>query len=473
MKPALPRELNQKVEKKPQENRKIFIGGLPKDLTLEELEGYFRKYGEIIDIAIICDKKSKEPRGSYSSNEGFGFVSYKSMDAANNVLKDYSKHYFHEKWVECKMSYPKELRQGSNIELDRNFNQNNGYNNNYQHISSSFGRNTYSKMKTDEGPQEDYGYQYHYDEQEDDGQDQYQNYQGYNYYPNEFSQSNGHGRPTQEQQNSQILHPSHNFRHSSSHNNIMNHRQGSGSQLSPNEKMMANSYSFMPNLQHVPYGYIQNPNSQVISHGIPQITVNKVHYPMPHPQMNQTEVYRNLNNEIAPSPMNPKLKSQGSGQGEMLMVNKMDESLNARRGFPFNRTYSTNEYATAAPSSQTLVVNNKLVSGGGVKRLNRLGTADLTYHGEENHQSHLQTPNRNYLLQRNMFQSFKSHSLHPEDLAGYNTNLNMSPNSPLKPTPEQRETERNYDLMNYGLRDDNIQQDSSERSEKEAQDNEE
>jgi RNA recognition motif-containing protein len=59
----LPRELNQKVERKPQENKKIFIGGLPKDLPLEEFKEYFEKYGEIVDIAIICDKKTKEPRG--------------------------------------------------------------------------------------------------------------------------------------------------------------------------------------------------------------------------------------------------------------------------------------------------------------------------------------------------------------------------------------------------------------------------
>jgi RNA recognition motif-containing protein len=65
LKPALPRDLNQKVEKKAPENKKIFIGGLPKDLTLEEFREYFEKYGEISDIAIISDKKTKEPRGNF------------------------------------------------------------------------------------------------------------------------------------------------------------------------------------------------------------------------------------------------------------------------------------------------------------------------------------------------------------------------------------------------------------------------
>jgi len=31
---------------------------------MDEFKGYFEKYGEIVDIAIICDKKTKEPRGS-------------------------------------------------------------------------------------------------------------------------------------------------------------------------------------------------------------------------------------------------------------------------------------------------------------------------------------------------------------------------------------------------------------------------
>lgn len=56
--------MNSKVEKKPPENKKIFIGGLPKELTLEEFKAYFEKFGEILDIAIICDKKTKEPRGT-------------------------------------------------------------------------------------------------------------------------------------------------------------------------------------------------------------------------------------------------------------------------------------------------------------------------------------------------------------------------------------------------------------------------
>lgn len=52
------------MEKKKPENKKVFIGGLPKGLSEEEFKAYFEKYGELLDYAIICDKKTKEPRGT-------------------------------------------------------------------------------------------------------------------------------------------------------------------------------------------------------------------------------------------------------------------------------------------------------------------------------------------------------------------------------------------------------------------------
>lgn len=67
LKAANPREQNlppaPPKDKKTQENRKIFIGGLPKDLSMNEFRSYFERYGEIVDIAIISDKKTREPRG--------------------------------------------------------------------------------------------------------------------------------------------------------------------------------------------------------------------------------------------------------------------------------------------------------------------------------------------------------------------------------------------------------------------------
>jgi hypothetical protein len=59
---------------------------------IAEFEGYFQKYGEIEDIAIIGDKKTKEPRG-------FGFVTYRNLESVDQVIADYEIHSFKDKWV--------------------------------------------------------------------------------------------------------------------------------------------------------------------------------------------------------------------------------------------------------------------------------------------------------------------------------------------------------------------------------------
>lgn len=98
LKRALPRDQNPKeLLKRSQESRKLFIGGLPKDLTLQEFRAHFEKYGEIEDIVIIMDKATKEPRG-------FGFVTFYSFESLTEVLNDFKNHFFREKWVEVKMA---------------------------------------------------------------------------------------------------------------------------------------------------------------------------------------------------------------------------------------------------------------------------------------------------------------------------------------------------------------------------------
>ncbi|KAJ1609857.1 RNA recognition motif (RRM)-containing protein [Cryptosporidium canis] len=79
---------------------KIFVGGLP-DLTLEEFKIYFQRFGIIKDAVLITDKNSGRSRG-------FGFVTFESVDAVNNVTKFYNSHYLKGKWVECKRALPRD-----------------------------------------------------------------------------------------------------------------------------------------------------------------------------------------------------------------------------------------------------------------------------------------------------------------------------------------------------------------------------
>ena len=81
-------------------NRKIFVGGLPSTITLEEFKEYFGSYGTITDAVVIYDKESHKFRG-------FGFVTYDSEEAAMNVLQN-KFHELNNKMVEVKRAKPKE-----------------------------------------------------------------------------------------------------------------------------------------------------------------------------------------------------------------------------------------------------------------------------------------------------------------------------------------------------------------------------
>lgn len=63
---------------------KLFVGGLRKTHTEEQLKRYFEtKYGPIVDCYIGKDSKTKESRC-------FGFVTFKESQHANRALTDLS-----------------------------------------------------------------------------------------------------------------------------------------------------------------------------------------------------------------------------------------------------------------------------------------------------------------------------------------------------------------------------------------------
>eukprot|EP00917_Polyrhabdina_sp_WS-2016_P015074 GHVP01032844.1.p1 GENE.GHVP01032844.1~~GHVP01032844.1.p1 ORF type:complete len:411 (-),score=45.56 GHVP01032844.1:1072-2304(-) len=78
---------------------KIFVGGLP-DLSDGELKEYFSQYGEVIEVLNMYDKKSNRPRG-------FGFITFSTTDAVDQVIKHYNAHCLKGKWVEVKKAEPK------------------------------------------------------------------------------------------------------------------------------------------------------------------------------------------------------------------------------------------------------------------------------------------------------------------------------------------------------------------------------
>lgn len=79
---------------------KIFVGGLPRDITHEEFRSFFERFGNITDIVIIHHKQTNRSRG-------FGFVSFDSEEVVENILQNQFYELKNQR-VEVKRATPRE-----------------------------------------------------------------------------------------------------------------------------------------------------------------------------------------------------------------------------------------------------------------------------------------------------------------------------------------------------------------------------
>lgn len=82
------------------DSKKIFVGGLRDKITKDDLSDYFEKFGTITDAVVMYEKASRKPRG-------FGFVTFDSQKAADEVLKN-SFHFIKGTKVEAKNAEPRD-----------------------------------------------------------------------------------------------------------------------------------------------------------------------------------------------------------------------------------------------------------------------------------------------------------------------------------------------------------------------------
>ncbi|KAJ7520308.1 hypothetical protein O6H91_19G000400 [Diphasiastrum complanatum] len=80
--------------------KKIFVGGLASTVTEDDFRKYFEQFGNITDVVVMYDHATQRPRG-------FGFISFDSEDAVDNVLQK-PFHELNEKLVEVKRAVPKD-----------------------------------------------------------------------------------------------------------------------------------------------------------------------------------------------------------------------------------------------------------------------------------------------------------------------------------------------------------------------------
>lgn len=83
--------------------KKMFVGGLPPDVTEEMFRNFFEQFGGVEDSVVMLDRDTGRPRG-------FGFITFQSEDTADKVLENFDKNYINGKWVECKKATPRQVQ---------------------------------------------------------------------------------------------------------------------------------------------------------------------------------------------------------------------------------------------------------------------------------------------------------------------------------------------------------------------------
>jgi len=126
VKPCAPKDVQQKRNQEDQQftsTHKIFIGGLPRDITEDQVKDFFQAFGSISDVSFAISKDD-------GKNKGFGFITFDDPNAAAAVVQQHY-HDLNGKKVEAKAAQTREQirRQGGGNKYQ---NGNGGYAGGYE-----------------------------------------------------------------------------------------------------------------------------------------------------------------------------------------------------------------------------------------------------------------------------------------------------------------------------------------------------
>jgi len=92
------------------ESKKIFVGGLSADVSDKIFHDYFSKFGIVKDAVVMVDRSTNRSRG-------FGFVTFESEEAVDNVIK--TENTILGKWVEVKRAEPRDMTTRFEVAVGR------------------------------------------------------------------------------------------------------------------------------------------------------------------------------------------------------------------------------------------------------------------------------------------------------------------------------------------------------------------
>ncbi|KAK7868066.1 hypothetical protein R5R35_005535 [Gryllus longicercus] len=98
-----PKPCNPRSLQKPKRNNsypKVFLGGLPSNVTETDLRTFFARFGKVMEVVIMYDQEKKKSRG-------FGFLSFEDDDAVERCVAEHFVN-LNGKQVEIKKAEPRD-----------------------------------------------------------------------------------------------------------------------------------------------------------------------------------------------------------------------------------------------------------------------------------------------------------------------------------------------------------------------------
>lgn len=101
-----PKPCNPRTLQKPKKGGgypKVFLGGLPSNVTETDLRTFFTRFGKVMEVVIMYDQEKKKSRGIsrncnkvvlrfktwFFSTSGFGFLSFEDEDAVDRCVAEH------------------------------------------------------------------------------------------------------------------------------------------------------------------------------------------------------------------------------------------------------------------------------------------------------------------------------------------------------------------------------------------------